>query len=61
MHIYVSLYMCIHDIKLISRPIHAPSHELVDTGTNIPPTKVIRRRIFVELLGIIEESVILYL
>jgi len=53
--------MCIHDIKLISRPIHAPSHELVDTGTNIPPTKVIRRRIFVELLGIIEESIILYL
>ena len=51
----------INDIRLISRPIHAPNHELQDTDTNIPPTKVISRRIFVELLGIREESVILYL
>jgi hypothetical protein len=50
-----------NDIRLISKPIHAPSHELEDTDTNIPPTKVVSRRIFVELLGIREESVRLYL
>ena len=48
-------------IKLISNPIHAPSHELDDTDINIPPTKVISKRIFVELLGIREESDKLYL
>ena len=26
----------INDIRLISRPIHAPNHELEDTDTNIP-------------------------
>jgi len=51
----------INDIGLISRPIHAPDHELEDADTNILPTKVISRRIFVELLGIREESVKLYL
>jgi hypothetical protein len=50
-----------NDIRLISKPIHAPSHELEDTDTNIPPTKVINKRIFVELLSIREESVIIYL
>ena len=50
-----------NDIRLISRPIHAPNHELEDTDTNTPPTEVINRRIFVELLGIRGESVILYL
>jgi hypothetical protein len=50
-----------NDIRLSSRPIHVPNHELEDTDTNTPPTKVISRRIFVELLGIREESVILYL
>ena len=50
-----------NDIRLSSRPIHAPNHELEDTDTNTPPTKVISRRIFVESLGIREESVILYL
>jgi len=50
-----------NDIRLISRPIHAPNHELEDTDTNIPPTKVISKRAFVELLGIREESVVLYL
>jgi hypothetical protein len=49
------------DIRLSSRPIDAPSRELQDTGTNTPPTRVISKRIFVELLGIKEESVILYL
>jgi hypothetical protein len=47
--------------RLISNPIHAPSHELEDTDTNTPPTKVISKRIFVELLGIREECVILCL
>ena len=51
----------INDIRLISSPIHAPNHELDDTDTNTPPTKIISRRIFVELLGIREESVKLYL
>jgi len=51
----------INDIRLISNPIHAPSHELDDTDTNIPPTRVVSKRIFVELLGIREESVILFL
>jgi len=50
-----------NDIRLISRPIHAPNHELENKDTNTPPTKVISVRIFVELLGIREESVILYL
>jgi len=43
------LYMCLtllyirgmKDIRLISRPIHAPNHELEDTDTNTPPTKSI--------------------
>ena len=34
------------DIRLISRPIHAPNHELEATDTNTPPTKVTSRRIF---------------
>jgi hypothetical protein len=46
-----------NDIRLISSPIHAPSHEFEDTGTNIPLTKVIGNRILVELLGLREESV----
>ena len=50
-----------NDTRLISRPIHAPNHELDDTDTNTPPTRVTSKRIFVELLGIREESVILYL
>jgi hypothetical protein len=47
-----------NDIRLISSPIHAPSHEFEDTNTNIPLTRVISNRILVELLGIREESVI---
>ena len=46
-----------NDIRLISRRIRAPNHELEDTDTNTPHTKVIRKRILVELLGIREESV----
>jgi hypothetical protein len=30
-----------NDIRSISRPIHAPSHELEATDTITPPTKVI--------------------
>jgi len=45
----------INDIRLISRPIHAPSHDLEDTHTNTPPTKVINKRILVEFLGTREE------
>ena len=41
-----------NDIRLISRPIHAPNHELEDTDTNKPSTKVISKWILVELLGI---------
>jgi hypothetical protein len=48
-------------IRLISTPIHAPSHELEDTDTNTALTKVISKRILVELLGIREERFILYL
>jgi hypothetical protein len=51
----------INDIRLVSRPIRAPCHELEDTNTNTHPTKVISERILVELLGIGEESVVLYL
>ena len=50
-----------NEIRLISRSIHAPNHELEDTDTDTPPTKVINRRILVEFLGVREESVILYL
>jgi hypothetical protein len=39
----------INDIWLISTRIHAPSHEIEGTGTNIPLTKVISYRILVEL------------
>ena len=49
-----------NDIRLISKPIHVPSHELEDTDTNTPPTKVSSKRAFVELLGIREETVVLY-
>jgi hypothetical protein len=42
----------INDIRLISRPIHASNYELEYTDT---------KKILVELLGIREESVILYL
>jgi hypothetical protein len=42
-------------IRLISRPIHGPSHELEYTDTNTPPTKEISKRILVELLGTREE------
>jgi hypothetical protein len=51
----------INDIRLISNSIHAPSHELEDTDTNTPPTRVVNKRGLVELLGIREENVILYL
>jgi len=50
-----------NDIRFIPRPIHAPNDEFEDTDINTPPNKVISKRIFVELLGIREESVILYL
>jgi hypothetical protein len=50
-----------NDIKLISRPIHAPNHELEDTEINIPPTKVVSKRILVEFLGIREESFTLFM
>ena len=46
----------INYIRLISRPIRAPSHELEDTDTSTPPTKAVSKRILVELLGIREES-----
>jgi hypothetical protein len=51
----------VNDITLIPRPIHAPSHELENTDTNTPPTKVIIKGNLVEFLGIREESVIIYL
>jgi hypothetical protein len=44
-------------IRLISKPIHAPRHELKDTDTNTPLIKVVNKRILVELLGIREECV----
>jgi len=39
----------VNGIRLISRPIHAPSHELEDTDTKTPTNKVISKRIFVEI------------
>jgi hypothetical protein len=44
----------INDRRLTSSPIHAPSHELEDTCTNTPLTKVVKNRSLVELLGIRE-------
>jgi hypothetical protein len=49
-----------NDIKLIFRPLHAQSHKLEETHTNTPLTKVVGKRILVELLGIREESVYLW-
>jgi hypothetical protein len=51
----------LNGIRLISRPFHAPSHELENTETNTPPTKLISKRILVGLLGIREESFVPYL
>lgn len=51
----------INDIRLISSPIHAPSHELDDTDINTPLTKVVNKRILVEFLGIREESFTLFM
>lgn len=42
----------INDIKLISKPIHAPSHELDEIEIIVPPIKVDRKRVFVGLLCI---------
>jgi hypothetical protein len=50
----------VNDIRLISTPIHVPSHELEDTDTNRPLTRVTSNRILVELLGIREESLYLF-
>jgi len=33
----------VNDVRLISRPVHAPSHELEDIGTDTPLTKIVRR------------------
>jgi hypothetical protein len=45
------------DIILISRPILAPSQELEEEDTNTPLSKVVSKRILVELLGNREKSV----
>jgi hypothetical protein len=47
----------INDIRLIFKLIHEPSHELEDADMNTSLTKVVSKRILVELLGIREESV----
>ena len=47
----------INDIRLISRPILAPFHELEDTDTSAPLTKVVSNRILFELLGIRVEGI----
>jgi hypothetical protein len=46
----------INDIRLISNPIQAPSHEFDEIEIKIPPINVVDRRIFVGLLGIRKES-----
>jgi hypothetical protein len=51
----------INDNRLITRPIHAPKHELEDTDTNTPPTKVVSKRILIEFLGTREESLTLFM
>jgi hypothetical protein len=61
LYIFLTLDIRGINIRLISRPIHAPGHGLEDTDTNTSLTRVISKRIFVELLGITEECVILYL
>jgi hypothetical protein len=45
-----------NNIRLISNPIKAPSHEFDEIETKIPPINVVDRRIFVGLLGIREKS-----
>lgn len=42
----------INDNKLISKPIHAPNHELDEIEIIVPPIKVDRKRVFVGLLCI---------
>ena len=62
LYIFLTLNITrINDIRLISRPIHVPSHELEDTDIKTPLIKVVNKRILVELLGIREESCLLYL
>ena len=50
----------INDIRMISNPIHALNHELEDTDTNKPLTRV-ASRILVELLGIRRERLALFM
>lgn len=50
----------INDNKLTSRPIQAPNQELEETVINTPSKSIKRKRIFGELLGIREESFMLY-
>ena len=40
----VPIYRGLNDIRLISRPVNAPSHELEDTDTNTLLDKVISKR-----------------
>ena len=47
----------INDIRLISKPVHAPFHKLKGTDDNTILTEVVNKRIWVELLGIREDSV----
>jgi hypothetical protein len=44
----------INDIRLISNPIQAPSHELDEIEIKIPTMNVVDKRIFAGLLGIRE-------
>jgi len=39
------------------RPVHVPCHELEDTDTNTPVTKVVGNRFLVELLDIREQGI----
>jgi hypothetical protein len=61
LHMFLTLDIRgMNDIRLLSRPIHAPSHELEDTDINTPLTKAASKENFVDLLSIKQESVYLW-
>jgi hypothetical protein len=58
LYMFLKLYVRgMKDMRLISRPICAPSFELENTNTNTPLTEVVSERILFELLGVREERV----
>jgi len=57
----VLAYLTLHKPEMVSITHHGTVLTLHKALSNTPPTKIISRRIFIEFLGIREESVVLCL